>query len=71
MPNPYSPTPIPDRDDLLSFIRDSLRANTTRAIDGLRALEDPEALHPMDALSLIRYDLENTLAVVKASKELI
>lgn len=71
MSDPFTPTPIPDRDDLLSFVRDSLRANTTRAIDGLRALEDPEALHPMDALSLIHSDLAHTLAVVKASKELI
>lgn len=71
MPNSFTPTPIPDRDDLLSFIRDSLRANTTRAIDGLRALEDPEALHPMDALSLIHSDLQHTLAVVKASKDIL
>ena len=64
-------TPIDNRDDLLAFIRDSIRTNTTRAIDGLRDVNDDESLHPRDALSLIRYDLENTLAVVKASKDLI
>lgn len=72
MPNPpFRVTPIPDRDDLLAFIRDSIRTNTTRAIDGLRDVNDDESLHPRDALSLIHPDLQHTLAVVKASKELI
>ena len=70
MPNPtFTITPIPDRDDLLAFIRDSIRTNTTRAIDGLRDVTDPEHLNRVDALGLIQSDLEHTIEVIKASED--
>lgn len=67
---PYRVRPIADGAELLAMVRDSLRTNVTRAIDGLKGPE-LDGLHPQDALSLILSDLEHTLDVVKASKDTI
>ena len=70
MPNsPFSPTPIPDRADLLAHIRTELRTTQAFAFDALRAHHDPEALHAWDALTLIHDSAQGLLAVIDASKD--
>ena len=67
MPNPpYKVPPIHDGQELLTAIRDSLRANIRFAYDGMTG-----DLGPEDALQMIHDDLRHTLAVVKASKDTI
>ena len=67
----YQTQPITDPTELLAFIRDSLRANSARAVDGLRATGEGDSLDARDALGMILNDLAHTLAVIKASKDTI
>lgn len=63
----YTAPPIPDGQELLTRIRDSLRTSMNLALDGTTR----NTLDPRDALGLIYNDLADTLAVVKASKDTI
>lgn len=66
MHNPYTPPVIADGQELIEKVLESLKLSSQFASDAL-----DQELHPLDALQLIRDELRHTLAVVKASKDLI
>ena len=67
----YQTRPITDPTELLAFIRDSERTNSELAADGLRACSEDDSLDARDALGMILNNCQHTLAVIKASKDLI